>query len=287
MWDNRGMTPKDRAYVFVAEWPAGLSEEARGAALCEACGLSAYDGMEAARRAAPLFVCRAEPDTAARSVGALRAQHIAAMSATHAELAGLLGPPAMRRLCPAEGAPEPMYLAHFDRGVTAGFAAADIRLLVRGRTRVVTAEVRVDSPTNLLSAKVNRYTGMPEVPAPVVRSRSAKYTELLDLHLRDGTAYRLDASRFSFLELLGRLGVSDIENTDRAAVVLAEQAPAAQVDTGFGADSSLTALTPDFMSVRAARGGTSRGGHLAFDLYSAILGRISLYRRGKRSATGG
>lgn len=280
------MHAKDRAYVFIASWPAGLSDEARGGAISQALGLDPFMAMEAARRSLPAFIARTDPASAAEGVKVLRAAHIAAMMVTHEEFTSLLQPPLLRRLCPAADAPEPMYLAHIDRGGTVGIKAADLRVLVRGRSRVMQGDVRNDSPANLLNSRMDPIFGMPEPQSPAVRSRTAAFTELLDLHLRDGSVFRLDASRFSFIDLLGKLSPSDIENTDRAAVILAEQAPAAQVDMGFGQASGLTPLVPNFMTVRAARGGTDRHGLLAFSLYSAVLGLVSQYRRGKRSAMG-
>lgn len=281
------MRAKDRAYVFVAAWPAGMNADVTGEAIAEALGLDPFTAAEAARRGLPAFLARTDPATAAKGVKALLASRVAALMVTHAELASLLQPPLLRRLCPAVDAPQPMYLAHIDRGGTVGIRAADLRVLVRGRSRVMQGEVRNDSPSNLLNSRMDPIFGMPVPQSPAVRSRSATFTELLDLHLRDGSMFRLDASRFSFIDLLGKLGPSDIENTDRAAVILAEQAPIAQVDTSFGQPTGLTALVPNFMTVRAARGGTDRHGMLAFSLYSAILGVVSQYRRGKRPAVRG
>lgn len=275
------MSPKDRAYVFVIAWPEDRADDGVIVALAEALGLDAFAAGEVVRRPLPTFACRVVPTDAPRAVEALKRRGVRAFALTHADLAARLEPPRLWRLCPATGSPEAMYLAHLDPRGSAGFKAADLRLLVRGRSRVVRGALRHDAPADIFSARVDPILG-PDVPSRVVRGASASFTELLDLHLRDGSAYRLDASRFSFLDLLGVLGPSDIENTDRAAVVLAEQAPHALVDTTFASSHAAAALAPDFMSVAAARGGSDRRGRLAFGLHSAVLGLADRVERGVR-----
>ncbi|CAG1010200.1 hypothetical protein PHYC_03812 [Phycisphaerales bacterium] len=278
------MTARERGYIFIVRWPADFDEHARTSALARALNLDPFAAREASRRATPVLAERTDPAAAAIGVQSLLALGIRALVTTHDELGSRIDPPRLRALRPARDAPEPMYQADVENQGTIGFKAADLRLLVRARTRVMLREVRSGDAGRLLSARIDPITHLPMPESSVIRGKSAKFTELLDLHLRDGTHYRCDASRFSFVDVLESLGLADIENVDRLAVRLTEQAPAAMVDTAFDHAAWLTGMVGEFMSVKASRGGTDRRGMLAFSIYSAVVSMVNRFERGRRAA---
>lgn len=285
MCDNAPMSAKDRGYIFIVRWPAGLREVTdRVEALVKVLSIDAYAAREVARRATPTLAVRTDPAAAGVAVQELHAIRIPAIVTSHDEIASRIDAPRLLNLRPALGAPEPMYQASVENGGAVGFRTADLRLLVRGRTRVMVGELKGDP--NPLSMRMDPLTNMPMPDSPVVRTRTAKFSELLDLHLRDGTHYRCDASRFSFIDVLDSLGPADIENVDRLAVKLTEQAPRALIDTAFERATWLSGVVGEFMSVRAARGGSDRRGMLAFSIYSAVSGMVNRYERGRRTHYG-
>jgi hypothetical protein len=186
----------------------------------------------------------------------------------------------LRALEPAIGAPEAMFMATPWKGQARGVRASEVRLLVRGRTRVTRAKGTDPNPlANFATTRYEPISGMPIPEDPVRRELRVKVTEVLDVHLSDGMVLRCDASRFSFQFMGDSLGLSDTENLDTLAGLVARAAPGAAIDTGFSQAAYMSEYTGDFMSIRAASGGTDRHGMLAFSVYSAGLGLLDAWDR--------
>src|SRR5262245_3768436 len=260
-----------REYVCVASWPERLDETARAGLLTDL-GMPAYEAGESARRKPPMVLARCNAGTGAAAVARLQKTGVGAAWLSHEEIRSRLDPPQVKTMKPAMGAPEPLYLVEFWRGEPVGMKAADIVLLVRGRVRTTKVQVEPRLGAGLGEARIDPISGLPDFDPTPTRTTTTKYTDLLDIHLRDGTLMRCNSSRLSFEVLRESRGLSDFENTDRLAIMLGDQAPGALIDTAFEHAGFLTVLVPDF---RTAGGAADNRWSLgAFSVYSAWLGAL-------------
>lgn len=277
--DNTGMNAS-RAYLSIVRWPDGPDEDRRADMLARVTGLDAYTARAVARRPTPCVAMRCEPSFAEDATRALHQEGVHAANISGESIARGLEPLALKTLHPAMGAPEPLYGAEPWDGETVGFKAADVRLLVRGQTRVTSRKDAGPAPlAQLLRTPVEPIAGIPLDLSGPMRITRVRTTEVLDVCLFDGARFRCDASRFSFQFLGDEFGLSDTENLDRVTTRLARESPRAAVDTNFKECRFLSEIVGDFMTLRAARGGTDRHGMLAFSIYSAWLAEIDRWER--------
>lgn len=231
------------AYLSVIDWPDGLDPEARAHVLVKAAGLDLYTARLRVARGTPQVVARL-PDARAR--GGLDVLHRAGATAfapTRAELSAVAAPVRAKRIVPADGAPEPMFMVEAWRGDGLGMLARGLFPPIRARVEQATSRVSSGSATHggiavggtaiagrgagIIAAGIEGASG------GVDRTTSLHVVELIDLHLHDGTRVRIDGTKFSFDILGHERGHADRQNMDRLALRLAQAAPRAMVDTSF------------------------------------------------------
>lgn len=233
----------DRAYISVIEWPAGFDEAARVRVLVAALGVDPPSAAQLSRRGVPQIVARVKAALAPALLDRFHAAGVTAFAAARSRMRAVADPLRAKRLAPALGAPEPLYMVEPWRGEGRALRMADVWLIVRATLR--RREVRTAPDT---SGNAGRMAGYAMVGAEyalidaaaragnsAVRSTSIASTEIIELHLADGSRVRIDADKFSFDVLGDRRGLTDRENAERLALRLAHEAPRAIIDTSFPA----------------------------------------------------
>lgn len=256
----------DRAYITIVRWPSAFTKDEKVAALVDALGLDPFHAAQRAPHEPPLVLARVEAALAPEIIARLRARRVSAFALTQTYLKAQPKPFIVKRLVPALGSDEPMYMAEAWRGDPTGLRARDLFLIVRAAVdRVRTS---IDIETSGMSVGYSYGYGGPDLPdlPEATRTTERKTTHMLDLWLRDGSRLRCNADRFSF-DLLGKgRGFTDLENTDKLALRLATDAPEALIDTGFRGFRVPQDLRRDLVSVFGSQ--TESDNAAAFDFYS-------------------
>jgi len=266
---------EQRAYVTIARWPDSMNAESRTRVLCEIAGLDPYVAQQRVTQGAPLIVMRAEPEVARGIIEQLRARGVVACAPTRDQLAKLAPPMRAKAMAAAPGAPEPMYMVESWKEESRGLRARDIALLVRGRLDNSTVRTGLDAGprgTGLVAAAALGGAGvalhMASNPGPT-RSTTFKFTEMLDIYLRDGSRIRIDGDKFSFDVLGPEKGYTDAENMDKLTLRLGGEAPRAIVDTGFAKFRCPLEMIKDFSHAVSHSTVRRQDQKPAFDFYSA------------------
>ncbi|HYE62476.1 MAG TPA: hypothetical protein VD997_10830 [Phycisphaerales bacterium] len=257
----------DRAYLTIVRYPSAFTSADRAAALSEALGIDAFHAAQRASHEPPLVLARVNAAEAPQIVARLKARRISAFALTQAYLKAHPRPFLVKRLVPALGCDEPMYMAEPWRGEPTGLRTADLFLIVRAAIDKVRTSIDIETTGGLRSGYSYGYGGpeLPDPPTPL-RSTERKTTHILDLWLRDGSRLRCNADRLSFDVLGQERGMTDLENTDRLALRLATEAPQAQIDTGFRGFRVPADLRRDLTSAFGTQ--TESDNAAAFDFYS-------------------
>ncbi len=202
-------------------------------------------------------------------VNKLRAHKVAAFALTESFMASRPAPRLVKRLAPAAGASEPMYLVEFWKGDPAGLRTADIFLLVSASLNSSSVVTETDVGLRL-NTRVSAH-GIPmnwsDGPA-ASRTTETKFSHLIDVYLNDGTQLRFNSDRISY-DVLGKdRGYTDRENADKLALRLASEAPNAHIDTGFSALRIPPELSRDMVIAVRNRTRHQRDQTAMFDFYS-------------------
>jgi len=256
----------DRAYITIVRWPSAFTREDRVAALVDALGIDPYIAAQKATHAPPLVLARVDALVASDVVARFRARRVSAFALTQAYLKAQPRPFLVKRLVPALGAEDPMYMVEPWRGESAGLLTRDIFLIVRAaieRSRTVVEVERSSEFSNRDALALDMLE-----PAGQVRNSSHDTTHILDLYMNDGSRFRCNADRLSFDVLGKQRGMTDLENTDKLALRLATEAPQAQIDTNFRHFRIPADLVQDLVSVFPNHTSTQRDSTAAFDFYS-------------------
>jgi hypothetical protein len=139
----------DRAYITIVRWPSAFTREEMAAALVDALGMDPYHAAQRATHPLPLVVARVDAPLAENVLARFRARRVSAFSLTHAYLRALPRPFLVKRLVPALGAAEPMYMAEPWRGDPTGFRTRDLFLIVRAAVDRTKTTVELDSSGSL------------------------------------------------------------------------------------------------------------------------------------------
>lgn len=221
------MSPAERTYISIFEWPPDLHDEARAAALVDALSIHPADAMRIARRPAPLVLSLLPPNTPADAIlRPLADHHIRAIAVSAAQLHALPDPTPAKRLALHSGPHGPLIGAEAWRGDSAGGLARNLFLLVRARI------------LNSAARRMIRDTRAHSRHAPAPRQdylspKSTSISDLADLYFSDGSRIRVNADKFNFDILESSKGFSDNENLDKLTLLIASHAPNLLVDAAF------------------------------------------------------
>lgn len=217
----------EQAYVSVLEWPAGLTEADRIAAISGSTGLDRYNARLRAQREPPLVLARMEAAEAERAGEALRKIGAFVFVASDSQVQACSPLHRAKSLAPALGAPEPTYLCQIWREDPVVLKPRELFLIVRARLR------RSERTEGRLEVQFEPMSGGTTLEIGAAGSRLA-VSDLIDLWDRNGRRIRINGDKFNFDVLGAERGYSDNENADRLALRLAGEAPRAMVDTNFG-----------------------------------------------------
>jgi hypothetical protein len=262
---------QDRAYITIVRWPNGFSQDDCAQTLVDALGLDDYHARLRSAQEPPQVLARVDAALAPDVVAKFRARKVSAFALTHRHLQSHAAPVAVKRLVPALGASEPMYMVEAWRGDGAGLRMSDVFLIVRATldrsTRTFSAEAGNSLGVTVMAPEFAIIQGA--VSGPIVeRSTNHKFTYIIDLYLNDGSRFRINSDRVSY-DVLGKArGYTDRENSDKLALRLATEAPNAQIDVGFDQFRVPPDFTRDLVSVFGTRTTSQRDETAIFDFYS-------------------
>ncbi len=271
------------AYLSVIDWPDSLDPESRAHALVTAAGLDLFTARQRVARGTPQVIARLPESRARGGLDVLHRAGATAFAPIRDDFAAFKAPLRAKRIAPAEGAPEPMYMVEAWRGEGRGMLARDLFVLVRARvTRARTVVSPDPNDARPLLRQVARSMGVPLPIGSADRQSmntagSLSITEFLDVHLADGSRIRINGDKFSFDVLGAERSYTDRENMDRLALSLARSAPGAMVDTAFARFSCPPDITRDTWTDTGAGAIHARDDGPAFDFYSCWA--CLMYRR--------
>jgi hypothetical protein len=271
-----------RAYITIVRWPKAFTLEDRLKALAESMGLDPYMAGLRAVQDPPFVGGLVDESVAPDIVARFKSHGTLAFALTQTHIERLPRPIPVKRLVPALGCAEPMYMVDVWRGESTGLKSSDIFLLVRGtidrsstRTTVTTQGITRQAGGMAAVAGIGFGLALPGT-AEVSHTTQSKLSQVLDVYLSDRTCFRINSDRINF-DVLGKdRGFTATENVDKLALRLAAEAPTAIVDTGFGRFKP----PPDVQieSTRSASNDSStrdRDEGSAFDFYSGWIYTIN------------
>jgi len=265
-----------RSFVTVIRWPSGWQQPERIGALVAALGLDPYDAEMVATRPAPLPVGILTLEQPRDAAWILREKRVAALAVSSKEIDDLADPTKAKRLVVPAGEPPGFYMVEPWRGEGRGLSLGRVVLMVRGRIvrSKTTTTVDTSDPYFMLDMVGGREgrvarelldDGTGAAKGLIRESRDAGSTEVLDLWLEDGSCVRVDGRKFNF-DVLGKKGHCDAQNSAALGLMLAEQAPTAEVDQGFSDFRPPTAFRVPLVSRGVVT--VSRDDSPMFDFYS-------------------
>lgn len=270
----------EQAFLSIARQPDLMDRPALARVIHELTGIDSFHlNQRLAKGVMPLVIQRILASEAAPMVANLRKRGIAAFAPTTTQLRTFAPVTTIKRITPALGSPEPMFLAEPWRAEPFGFPGKHIALLVRARLRRVTkSETRMEAT----GVSYEPITGTVSAQYEAVRDTRVSVGDILDIYLHDRRCLRCDADKFSFETLGADRGYSDNVNMDKLSVMLAESAPRAIVDLGFAEFSCPPAIVSVYRSTAA--GGSVRNDLPLFDFYSPwVLQAYRVTAGGERS----
>lgn len=291
------LTTPDRAFVSIVDWPAHFNSADQLHALVSSCGLDPFIARQMTARTIPMVVAAMPTVAADSAVGVLHDLGVSCFAPNQADLNSVPAPIAAKRLTVAIGSQSSqagtMFLCEPWRGETIGLRARDILLMVRARLmRVQRSTVPRDQGPFSLSTSPDDFEGgwafggaFDTANTPIGSTSRVASSDVIDLHLVDrdqprvpGPRIRIDGRKFSFDILGPARGFTDHENADRLAVMLAESAPRAIIDTAFTTFTVAPGMPARYFSrVESSRGRVTRDDHPVFEFYSAWA--CLMYRR--------
>jgi hypothetical protein len=225
----------ERAYLAVLQWPDGLEIGAQAAAIAVAAGLDPYIAAQTAKRGTPQIIARLDLDAARAGADHLQAAGAMALATTQSEMAAPPDPAALKRLVAAPGDD---YACESWRHGPVTLRMSDVFLMIRAHLRATETRIRGSAPGGRAALYVGGVAAgalayaayAADTPA---RSTKINVAEILDLWLRDGSRFRIDAEHFNFDVLGPERTPLGRQNMDLLARRLRAQAPRAIFDEGF------------------------------------------------------
>lgn len=288
--------PEGHCSVSILGWPANTTRAQCAAILVEALGLDPYTADLRAAKAPPMVIARVPVAVAASVKQVLKSHGAGVFVLPDEDLMRLPAPILAKRFEAAVGAPRPMYMVEPWRGEPVGLMMDDVYCIVRGRVGSATvgpAEIEV-TPT------YRPYSLGPDfgVEVNIKHKRMSRIADTIDLWLFDreharmgpgGTVVygikriRINGDKFNW-DVLGKAkGMSDGNNADQLAVLLAGQAPRAALEVGFGEFRDASAAVIGAGASVTLSGGTKKDDGGPFDFYSAWCGLMHWQRRQRAS----
>lgn len=300
---------QDRAYVVVTAWPEGWPQARRVEAIVAASGVDPADAARTAKKPTPALIFLGPVAVGKSVLEELKKLGVSAIGVTDASLALVPKVIAVKRLVPAIGAPEPMFLVEPwepSRG-SFGVRGAEIRLIVRARISVSTQKLGITaeddwSGTRRAGGGTSSFPGQvggwlsspvrdpngPWLDGPTAAGKahveSAGVLDLcahnsawaaedtgIDPRIAGWRRLRIDSGKFDFRSSLQEaMGMADAENMERLLGLIVEGAKGAQVDTGF--DGFMRGL-----NAVISLGGPEEGRHGHSAAMRDQLARLSFY----------
>ena len=275
----------ERCHVVVIEWPPGADRQQRAEIIAAATGKMPTICLGLASKSLPCVLATAQRDEARAATQILRERGVLAVYPSTADIESVGNPFMCKRLAPALGAPEPMYLCdpQMTRLDPRPLKMSDVTLLIKGRIQRVDSKTDVSDNSSVSSYGYGGGVGpfgpfggplgpfyndsLDTLSTGKVTTRNTSSYEVIDLYTATDPAVRIDARRFNY-ELLGKRSLTDSENMNRLAVLLAEQATSAFLDLDFNPASSFAHLSTRRTNVQTGTSVDDRGP--AFDFYSRL-----------------
>lgn len=231
----------DDAILSIVDWPDGFGENHKVQALVKLAGVDAPRAKLLVTRGLPIML-NMPGQAAGRSETRLAKYGIDVFAPRVSDVARVPEPLRIKRLAWADGAPAPMYMAEPWRGEPRGLVCSDLFLLVRGMVRQSVTRTPINRK-RLSSMRISGAIGglagaaaasmMGDGNTRGASDTHVRIKHVLDLYFHEAQPLRLDGDKFSFDVLGESRGLTDGQNMDALAVMLAEQAPSAIVDTSF------------------------------------------------------
>jgi hypothetical protein len=231
----------DDAILSIVNWPDGFRDNHKVQALVKLAGVDAPRAKLLVTRGLPILL-NMPGQAAGRAEAKLAKYGVDVFTPRISDVAQVPEPLRVKRLAWAEGAPTPMYMAEPWRGELRGLVCSDLFLLVRGMVRQSVTHAPINRK-RLSSLRIGGALGglagaaaagmMGDGNARGASDTHVRVKHVLDLYFHEAQPLRLDGDKFSFDVLGESRGLTDGQNMDALAVMLAEQAPSAIVDTSF------------------------------------------------------
>jgi hypothetical protein len=270
-----------KSYITVVRWPTDYTPKDRLEALAEAMGIDPYMAGLRAVQDPPFVAGRVDDLVASDIVARFKARKVLAFALSQTNVERLPRPQLIKRLVPADGAAEPMYMVELWRGEPTGLNTSDIFLLVRGtvdksilRTQVSGGSASRQAGGLATIAGAGFGVVLPG-PVEVSHSTDSKLSQLLDIYLSDHTLLRINSDRVSWDVLGKQRAFTAAENTDKIAMLLGSQAPRAIIDTGFARFKAPADLDVETFSGGGSTTTRQRDQSSAFDFYSGWIYTIN------------
>ncbi|MCX5688682.1 MAG: hypothetical protein NTV94_02630 [Planctomycetota bacterium] len=261
--------PTDRAYVVLTAWPESGDAGSIAAKLVRGCSIDAVAASNLLNKPLPAIVRRIDVRQAPVAVSNLEKLGFGAFWVGLAEMESRVASRPAKRVAPALGAPQPMFMVEcWPPHDAMGLLGSNIRLLVRGRPQQTKVQAQELSPGGSYYNGIDDEGWHADLEGGGASARrTAIVTEVLDVHLFDNTCIRCNASRFHFTDLGGPKRYSDAENLDALTTLLANDSPQALIDTQFRTRRCPSEPLIDMRAVTSATGDART--LPAFGVYSA------------------
>jgi hypothetical protein len=264
------MQPSEPAFLSIVARPERLDRNGLITALAEAAGVDPFHaGQRLAKDVMPCVIGRIDASVASDVVVELRGRGVHAIAPTSAQLRNFAPPIRAKRLVPAIGAPEPMYMCEPWRDEAFGFTAREVGIIVRAR---LTKTQKGPARTEQTGAFYDPFSGAVVAEYETVRDTRSSISDILDIYLRNRRRIRCCGDKFNFDMLGASRGYTDNENMDKLSVMIAESAPKAVVDLGF---SDFTCPPAVASAYRTSSGGAAmKDDNPVFDFYSPWIVQV-------------
>ena len=268
------------ALLSLVEVPEDLLEQHLVAALVEIGGLDEYLAGQAARRGVPQIVRLIPLEQRDRMIEEFHRIGILAFAPTRQELSAFNEPTLVKRLIPdarGGGSDRGFRCEMWRNQPEQRFALRDVFVLVRAQLRTRTTTVRRNDDLARDVAMGGAMGGVDGMAAAyaindsggaVSRSTQFSVTHILDIYLKDGTRFRLNADKLSFDVLGENKSYTDGRNMDLLIRALRRLVPHAVVDDSFQNFRIPSILKRSALSFLGEATVRREGDEGSFDIYS-------------------
>lgn len=268
------------ALLSVVEVPSDLTEADLVAAFTEIAGLDEHGAQQAARRGVPQIVRMIPLEDRERICEEFHQIGVLAFAPTRKELSAFHEPTLVKRLIPdarGGGADRGFRCEMWRNQPDQRFALRDVFVLVRAQLRTRRTTIRTDhsmagdlawgAAVGGVEGAAAAY-GLGEGDGAVSRSTQLSVTHILDIYLKDGTRFRLNADKLSFDVLGENKSYTDGRNMDLLIKALRRLVPHAVLDDSFQQFRIPSVLQRSALSFLGSSTVRREGDDASFDIYS-------------------